>query len=261
MEKIPAEAVRRALGGAFSHVPVRSLDTVDSTNLRVKEEARAGLIRAPYLLIADCQTAGRGRLGRSFVSPPGTGLYMSLLADVPPDTESGKITILAAVAVCGAIEEMTPLSPRIKWVNDVFAGGKKVSGILAERIGAGVIIGIGVNVLPPPGGFPEEAGAAGALGLPLDRTLLAGRIAGRMLEMLKNPSDPAILEAYRARMFLTGRIVRYTRGNEEKSARVTGVAEDGGLLIETGRGPEVLRSGEVSLGSQSLSDLEYRQPQ
>ena len=126
------EAIRRALGSKWERIPVRLLSETDSTNLRLKEWFREGQIAPPYLLTADSQTAGRGRLGRRFVSPPGTGLYMSLLASPPSGTDCGLITILAAVAVCRAIEEMTDLRPRIKWVIDLFVRGKKVCGILAE---------------------------------------------------------------------------------------------------------------------------------
>ena len=155
MDRVEA-AVREGLGTEWQGVDVRVFREVDSTNLRLKEAARAGMASAPCLLIADSQTAGRGRLGRTFVSPPGAGLYMSLLCAPPAGTGSGGVTILAAVAVCRAIEELTGLSPKIKWVNDLFLGGKKVCGILAEGLEAGVILGIGVNLISPPGGYPPE---------------------------------------------------------------------------------------------------------
>jgi BirA family biotin operon repressor/biotin-[acetyl-CoA-carboxylase] ligase len=231
------------------------LGETDSTNLRLKEAYRAGRISAPYLLAADCQTAGRGRLGRRFVSPAGTGLYMSLLCSPPPGTESGRITILAAVAVCRAIEELTGLQPWIKWVNDLFVRGKKVCGILAEGLEGAVIIGIGVNLRTPAGGFPPEAGPAGALETEIDGHALAGRIARHLLAGLARPGDPAILEAYRRRMPLTGRSVGYTENGQEKTARVVGVAPDGGLMIEDDTGSHTLRTGEVSLGSGAFEGL------
>lgn len=252
--RLSESRVRRYM--ARPDAAVRTADTVDSTNLRVKEAARSGAIHPPFLLAADGQTAGRGRLGRAFVSPEGTGLYMSLLAEMPPEADPGRITVLAAVAVCRAIEEMTDLKPRIKWVNDLFVRGRKVCGILAERIEAGVVIGIGVNVLTPPGGFPPSAGAAGALDVPLDRSELAGRIAAHLLSGLENFRDPAIIEAYRARMLLIGREIAFTENGRTKSARVTGVDADGGLLIEGADGPRTLRTGEISLGSQSFEGLE-----
>ena len=249
-----AEAmILKALAG--QQAQVQALAETDSTNTRLKEWARAGRIAPPYLLTADCQTAGRGRLGRRFVSPAGTGLYMSLLAAPPQGAGSGQITILAAVAVCQAIEELTGLKPKIKWVNDLFLRGKKVCGILAEGVDRGVIVGIGVNLKTPPGGFPPEAGAAGALDAEVDRFLLAGRIGHYFLQGMARLDDPAILDAYRARMPLTGRDVRYTQNGQEKTARVLGVAEDGGLIVRDEEGERVLRTGEVTLGSQAFSGL------
>ena len=249
------EAIRRALGARWAHIPLKTLPETDSTNLRLKEWYRAGQIIPPYLLTADSQTAGRGRLGRSFVSPPGTGLYMSLLAAPPEGTDCGLITVLAAVAVCRAIEETTALQPKIKWVNDLFLRGKKVCGILAEGLGGPVIIGIGVNLRTPPGGFPPEAGPAGALDVPVDVSGLAGRIARYILDGLEQPDDPAILDAYRQRMLLTGQTVRYTQNGQEKTARVTGVASDGGLMVEDDTGSHTLRTGEVTLGSGAFGGL------
>ena len=252
--KISVDQVRKALGPRYGGLSMRTEDTVDSTNLRLKEEARSGQIAAPYLLAADYQTAGRGRLGRSFISPPDTGLYLSLLYDAQAD--SGKITILSAVAVCRAIEELTGEKPKIKWVNDLFLRGRKISGILAEKIDEGVIIGIGVNILTPPGGFPESAGVAGAIGYPVDRALLAGLIGRFLLEGLENPNDPRIIASYRERMPLTGHDIHFEENGQMKHARVTGVADDGGLMIEGAEGSRVLRCGEISLGSQSFSGLE-----
>lgn len=249
------EAIRSSLGECWAGVSVQALDETDSTNLRLKEAARAGRVAPPFLLTADSQTAGRGRLGRTFVSPPGTGLYMSLLVAPPPQAESGHITLLAAVAVCRAIEETAGLSPKIKWVNDLFLNGGKICGILAERIDEGVVVGVGVNLRTPPGGFPPEAGPAGALDAPVDRGELAGLIARYLLDGMENPGDPAILDAYRARMPLVGKTVLYTQSGQQKAARVTGVAPDGGLMIEDENGPSVLRSGEVSLGSGAFAGI------
>jgi BirA family biotin operon repressor/biotin-[acetyl-CoA-carboxylase] ligase len=180
---------------------------------------------------------------------------MSLLAAPPEGTDCGLITILAAVAVCRAIEETTGLRPRIKWVNDLFVHGKKVCGILAEGLGGPVLIGIGVNLRTPPGGFPPEAGPAGALDADVEAPALAGRIARHILDGLENPGDPGIIEAYRQRMPLTGQTVRYTQIGQLKTARVMGVAPDGGLMIQDDTGPRTLRTGEVTLGSDAFEGL------
>lgn len=255
MEDLTVSGVTLALRALREDVPALRVEpSVDSTNLRLKEESRRGEIAAPYLLAAGHQLSGRGRLGRAFLSPPDTGLYMSLLFDSREDP--GRITVLSAVAVCRAIEELTPLETKIKWVNDVFVRGRKVCGILAEKIEEGVVIGIGVNVRTPPGGFPPEAGVAGALDLPLRRDMLCGRIAGHLLNGLEHPRDPAIIAAYRRRMPLIGREISYVQQGKKQNARVTGVSDDGGLMILGEKGPGVLRSGEISLGSQSFSGLE-----
>lgn len=248
--------LRAALGRKYRRLSLSLPARVDSTNARLKGLARDRKISPPYLMIAGQQTAGRGRLGRSFLSPPGTGLYMSLLVRPESMEEPGRLTILAAVAVCRAIEEATGLQPRIKWVNDLFLRGKKICGILAEGAGECAVVGIGVNLKTPPGGFPEELTIAGALDAGADRMRLAGLIARYFLEGMETPGDPAILQAYRERMPLIGREILYTRNGQKKSARVTGVAEDGGLMVETEGKSEILRSAEISLGSQSFAGLE-----
>lgn len=256
MEPLTAVRLRAALGHRHRKVTLCVLPTVDSTNLRLKQRARERTVRPPYLLLAGEQTSGRGRLGRAFVSPPGTGLYMSLLLRPPADLPPGRITLLAAVAVCRAIEGLTPLRPKIKWVNDIFVKGKKVCGILAEAVEDQVVVGIGINLHTPPGGFPPEAAVAGALDVEVPRAKLAGRVAANLLDAMDDWADPGILEQYRARMPLTGREVRYTQNGVEKNARVMGVAEDGGLMVKGGDGPVILRCGEVSLGSQAFLGLE-----
>jgi len=248
--------LRQGLGDAFQGLPFTLLSSTDSTNLRLKEGAREGRFAPPYLLIADAQTRGRGRLGRSFLSPPGTGLYMSLLLRPAPPWNPGQITILAAVAACRAIEEETGLHPAIKWVNDLFLRGKKICGILAEAMGDQVIVGIGINLQTPPGGFPDDLAIAGALDCGADRLRLAGRIAAHLLRGMERLNDPAIVDAYRRRMPLIGRDITYTRDGQQKNARVTGVSEDGGLIIRDATGEKILRTGEVTLGSHSFLGME-----
>ena len=249
------ETIHQSMGFRWANVPAQTLSETDSTNTRLKEWAREGRIAAPYVLTADSQTAGRGRLGRRFVSPSGTGLYMSILIALPENTDAGKITVLAAVAVCRAIHELTGLQPKIKWVNDLFLRGKKVCGILAERIDEGVIVGIGVNLKTPPGGFPPEAGVAGALDVDIDRFALAGTIARYFLNGMETLDTDDAIAYYRAHMPLIGQEIRYQKDGQEKNARVTGVSDDGGLMIEDDSGPHILRTGEVSLGSQGFEGL------
>ncbi|MBQ7657249.1 MAG: biotin--[Clostridia bacterium] len=177
------------------------------------------------------------------------------LVSPPENTDSGKITILAAVAVCQAINELTGLQPKIKWVNDLFLRGNKVCGILAERIEQGVIVGIGVNLKTPPGGFPPEAGIAGALDVEINRFALAGTIARYFLDGMEKLDTDDAITYYRAHMPLIGQTIRYPQNGQEKNALVTGVADDGGLVIQNDSGFHILRTGEVSLGSQGFEGL------
>ena len=132
-------------------IPVYHYDTLDSTNTQCKRLAAEGVESA--VVTADCQTAGRGRMGRRFQSPPGLGLYLSVLWRTGLCTETlSVVTPLAAVAVCRAIEGVCGLRCGIKWPNDLLLGGRKVCGILTESAFRPdgtpdwVIVGIGINV-------------------------------------------------------------------------------------------------------------------
>ena len=121
-------------------------DTTDSTNLRAKEFAKKTDVHG-ILFLADRQTAGKGRLGRDFISPEATGIYASLLLRPTLSMERySQITIIAAVAVANAIKETTDISVHIKWPNDIVVDGKKLVGILTEGGPNYAIVGIGVNV-------------------------------------------------------------------------------------------------------------------
>lgn len=242
------QKIRQALG---FDMPVTCLDVTDSTNLRLKEQCRAGDCRV-QLLCADHQTAGRGRLGRSFLSPEGTGIYMSLLVPLPEDDLP--LTIRAAVAVCRAVEEVCGLSLKIKWVNDLFLQGKKVCGILAEGVENLAVLGIGLNVKTPEGGFPGVP-VAGALDTDADREMLIGRMAYHVLKALEERPE-SCLSFYRERMLLQGKEITFLQSGQEKNARVLGVDDKGGLMVQTEAGMEILRTGEVSIGSDQISAFE-----
>jgi len=141
--------------------PLHFFPTIDSTNTYAARLARAGASEGTTV-IADSQSGGKGRLGRSWVSPPGVNLYLSVILRPPVSTAvAPQLNLLAAIAVADAIRETTRLSPAIKWPNDVLVADKKVCGILAEmQTDTGglraVIVGIGVNINAPLSAFPEE---------------------------------------------------------------------------------------------------------
>ena len=221
---------------------------IGSTNERAKELAAAG---APHgtLVTADEQTAGRGRQGRSWVAPPGTALLMSVVVR-ELGRESLMLPLAAAVAVCEACEEAAPVTCEIKWPNDVWIDGRKVSGILIEgRPQDGwAVLGIGLNVATEAGEFPEElreiatslAAATGEGGrspedvLPLLLAALERRLADPPAE---------VLAAWRSRDALRGQTVRWAEG----SGTAAGITDAGSLVVETENGPLELGAGEVHL--------------
>ena len=182
---------------------------LESTNLTAKQMAAAG---APHgtLVVADSQTAGRGRRGRSFASPPGTGLYISMvLRSALPMQSAVLVTSAAAVAVCRAVERAAGKRLDIKWVNDLFYRGKKCCGILTEAAAdvetGGVdylVVGIGLNLLPPEGGWPEElAEIAASIFTPgehVGRCRIAAAIADELLVLCAALPDTSFMAEYRA---------------------------------------------------------------
>ena len=235
--------------------------TISSTNTVLKARAAEGAPEG-LVLIAGEQTAGRGRMGRSFYSPAGSGLYMSLLLRPRiPAQEATRITACAAVAVAETIEELSGRPTGIKWVNDVLLDGRKVCGILTEASFdcesgelAYVIVGIGINVAVPDGDFPEElrqiAGAAfdGAV-LPELRARLAAGVLDRLADYAEDPDDPACFEAYRARSLVLGKAVNLLiPGREPEGAEVLGLNRDYSLRVRMPDGSERnVSSGEVSV--------------
>ena len=224
-------------------LPIRALDTVDSTNTECRRALAAGETRC--LVLADAQSAGRGRMGRSFHSPAGSGLYMSLLfRPAAGAADAVGVTTFAAAATAESIEELTGLSCGIKWVNDLYLNGKKVCGILTEGVGAAVIVGIGVNLTPAP--MPAEiAHIAGCLGRGDIRDALAGRIAAALLRY--RPGDSGHMDAYRRRSIILGRRVRFTLNGRPLKGRAAAVGDGGELLVDTAEGRVALCSGEISL--------------
>ncbi len=229
------------------------LREVDSTSTYLKSLA-AGGEREVTLLIADSQSGGRGRLGRSFISPEG-GLYMSLLffPDARPE-ETTLLTPLAALAVARATEELFGTETAIKWVNDIYLNGRKLCGILAEAEPSRyAVIGVGINLAEPDGGFSAEIADTATALFPVGtdisayREPLARRIAELFLEYTDR-RDNSLLEEYRRRLLFIGERVTVSRFGDAYTATVLGVDEKYGLRVRTEDGEErVLHSGEISI--------------
>ena len=237
---------------------IEVLKTVDSTNNRAKLLALSG---APdgTLVVSEEQTAGRGRYGKKFFSPKGSGLYMSVLLR-PEKGESSfqMLTVAAAVSVCEAMESIAGIKPEIKWVNDVYLSGKKVCGILTEAgtdLESGgidsVIVGIGVNCTTLSEGFPEELrGLAGSIGLSgKTRNELCAGIYERLMTYRKDLSSAAVINKYRDRSMMYGREIGFIYGGENRRGTVFGINDAGNLLVKCENGEKLtLLGGEVTIG-------------
>ena len=239
-------------------ISLEVLSTVDSTNTYLK--SKAAETPSWHAAIASQQTAGRGRMGRSFESPANTGVYLSVLLrpDLPAQ-EALKLTTASAVAACLAIEECTDSKAQIKWVNDVYVNGRKTCGILTEAsidLESGgldwAVMGIGFNVYEPEGGFPEEIrGIAGAITAERSRDLRS-RIAASFLKHYYDIVELGRLEGfaeeYKRRSFIIGERVNVLRGGSSRPARALDIDEECRLIVEYEDGSqEALSSGEVSI--------------
>ncbi len=234
---------------------------LDSTNNKAKELAKAG---APHgtAVIAGHQTAGRGRLGRRFESPGGTGIYMTVILRPGSDLENSLfLTAAAGTAVCRSIRELTGAEAGIKWVNDIYTDGRKVCGILAEAVTGGrtgelecVAVGIGINFNTPQNAFSEEVRDRGICSLfesrepDITREQLIARILDEFLQICDSPDSRSFLEDYRRWSVILGKSVDLIRGSERKRVRVLDIGENGGLLVITADGKrEEITSGEISV--------------
>ena len=226
-------------------------DEVNSTNLLLQEMVAKGA-KNGQVVIARRQSAGAGRVGRSFASPEG-GLYLSYLYRPDDGLPSpGALTAAAAVAVCRALESFG-VFPGIKWVNDLLLGGRKICGILCQALSVGgqmaYIVGIGINVTTAQEDFPDElrdiAGSIlGQSGLELDMDELSLRLIGQLDRMM----DGNCLEAYRTRCVTTGRQVQVVQGKRSFCAFAEGIDEDFSLLVRKEDGTrEAISFGEVSV--------------
>ena len=262
------QSVRRLLTGPARGCAIDVRESVSSTNTVLKSIAEQGGAEG-MTLIAQQQTQGRGRLGRTFVSPKGTGIYISMLLRPKFSAEESlSVTTAAAVAVAEAVEAVTGRHARIKWVNDVYLQGRKVCGILTEAAvdfeNNGLhyaIVGIGVNIQEPPGGFPPEirdvAGALYQEEVPAGvRTKLAAEIINRFFGFYEHLTQRPFMKSYQERSLLTGLEVTFTQGDRLQEGLVLGVDDQARLQVRLPDGEEKLFSaGEVDIKKDFLEQL------
>ena len=237
-------------------------DSIDSTNTLAKQLAADGAIHGT-ILIADHQTGGRGRMGRSFHSPAGSGIYMSVILrpNCAPQ-ELMHLTCAAAVAMCDAVERSCGIRPGIKWTNDLVCGKQKIAGILTELgLGAGgtlnyAIIGIGINCCQEASDFPEEIQSiAGSLhsvtGKSIDRAAFAAAMIDALYRMdqILLTEKASILDRYRKDCMTLGQAVSVVKADGSvRHGTALDIDDDGGLLVRFADGyEETVTSGEVSV--------------
>ncbi len=230
-------------------------DTIDSTNTRAKELAAQG---APHgtVLVADRQTGGRGRMGRSFHSPGGVGVYMSVLLRLKcQPQELMHLTCAAAVAACDAVEQAAGIRPGIKWTNDLVVGQRKIAGILTELVllpgEVCAVIGIGINCRQQEEDFPAEIrDMAGSLAMVTGKEISTAAVAAALMTAFSAlPGDAeAMLERYRRDCITLGRDISLVRGDEIRHGHALSIDAEGGLVVRFPDGhQETVRSGEVSI--------------
>ncbi len=232
---------------------VLRFESLPSTNTELARMASEGAAEGVAIL-ADEQTAGRGRLQRAWSSPKGAGLYFSILLRprIPVD-HWPLITFMAALAVGDALQEATGLRTDIKWPNDILSGELKICGILSEAIetpaGRAVIVGIGINLMP--GAFPEATSVSEATGLKPDReAILAALLSAltRWYSLLGQSSGrEKIVAAWSNRSsYATAKLVQVKNGDETWQGPTCGIEPDGALRLRTIEGEvKLIRAGDV----------------
>lgn len=263
---LSAEGIRPALKEEYRQREICVCRCVDSTNQEVKRRALEGAGEG-LVVLAEEQTAGKGRKGRGFYSPAGTGIYMSVL--FRPTVDQSKdvvlVTTAASVAVCRAIRTVLKEEPEIKWVNDVYLHGKKICGILTEAVSdfeSGridtVVVGIGINYRIPEGGYPEElrdiVGAVCTRDQMVPRNLLASAVLNELYELYEGLSKRTYMQDYRRWSNVIGKEVRFSTGvdyddrTDWEYGTALDIDEDGGLIVRMQNGEErILRTGEITL--------------
>ena len=233
-------------------------DELDSTNNYLKKIGSKGE-KENQLVIALSQTCGRGRMGRSFYSPNGTGIYFSLL--LHPEFSAEKslfLTVMAAVSVAETIMQYYKNDVKIKWVNDIYIDGKKVCGILTEgAINSDksldyAVVGIGINVVVPENGFPEDikniatAIFQGNTEENIKEKIVA-EVVNRFFKMY-NGIDTDFVKRYKEYSYLTGKEINIISGVNTRPATVIGITDDCHLLVKNESGElEEISSGDVSV--------------
>jgi BirA family biotin operon repressor/biotin-[acetyl-CoA-carboxylase] ligase len=237
---------------------IEIFDELDSTNSYLKKIVTKGE-KENKLVIALSQTGGRGRMGRSFYSPNGTGIYFSLL--LHPEFSAEKslfLTVMAAVSVAEAVMKYNKNDVKIKWINDVYIDGKKVCGILTEgainkdKLLDYAVVGIGINVIAPENGFPDDIKDIATAIFPGNteeniKEKIVADVVNRIFSMY-NGTDNDYIRRYKEYSYLTGKKINIISCDTSRPATVIDITDDCHLLVKNEKGEiEEISSGDVSV--------------
>lgn len=262
-DRLSENGIRFFLDETLKELSLQVEDRVSSTNTLVKEAGAAGKAEG-YVLVANEQTGGRGRYGRNFYSPKATGIYFSILLRPKLRVDDvATITTMAAVSVAEAIQKVTGKEVQIKWVNDLFFQGLKICGILTEGAlnmeSKGmdyVVLGIGLNVRFPRGGFPKElekiATSLEVQGQEEIRNQLVAQCLNHFFHYYHQLPKKDYVENYRKRSLILGKEILVMSTADGIPAKAIHIDENCHLLVEyENKKQEWLSSGEVSIKKQS----------
>ncbi|MGH2444277.1 MAG: biotin--[acetyl-CoA-carboxylase] ligase [Chloroflexota bacterium] len=252
LSRIQADLAGDAIGADAHLYP-----SVDSTNRVIRDLATLG---HGTLVMAEHQTAGRGRHARKWYAPPETSLHMSLALGWPPELQTTRAVMLAALSVSDAITQVTGLHPTIKWPNDVLLSGKKVCGILAESLSSAspplIVLGIGINVNFDPAREADVPDTAGSLMLETGAEVCRHDLLTAVIQCVRmwyrcvKEDSVRIYEAWSSRLGISGQSVQVTESSGSWEGTALGVNLDGALQVQAADGARhTLYAGDVSIRS------------
>lgn len=257
-DKLSEEGIRKGLREELKDIDIIVYDEIDSTNTEAKRRLYSSDVKDFTVIVSDMQKGGRGRTGKSFASPKGSGVYFSIILH-PKDfydfSYFDLTTVKAAVAVVEGIKEATGKVAQIKWVNDLFINGRKICGILSEldadfesRSVKSVIVGIGINVNEPKDdSFKDLKDIAGYIGTDVIRNEILSSILNAFYENNYVKRDKEIIEYYKKHSLVIGKDLTFELNGKKYIAKGFDINDKGNLIVDTGEKRITLSSGEVSI--------------
>lgn len=248
--------IKKYLLPKYKSFSIKIFEVIDSTNIQAKRLIAEKTFDNGTTLVANEQTGGIGRFGRSFFSPKSTGIYFSTIIKNSLKLEDvSLITIISALAVCRTIQKLTNAKPQIKWINDIYIDGKKVCGILTEAVSnlktqtaEAVIVGIGINLKTKI--FPEELKEKAGFVTEenISRNVFIAEVLNNLFSLSENIFDKKIIEEYKKLSFVLNKEIKYLSDGIVISATAVDINDRGNLIVRYNDGTiSMLEAGEISI--------------